>query len=232
MTSIIVINKSTVVRNADVQTMARACAAQINLHAAPAWGKTPIPVIYSSTPQDAAPGSWVIAILDNPDQANALGWHTESQGEVIFGRVFAKPVLDNGGAVFSGALSISSVLSHEVVETFCDPNVNLWADSGRGYAIALEACDPVESDSYGITVETTTVQVSNFVTPRWFDPQARHSTGLDYLGKLSAPFTMTKGGYWVQEKEGRVSQKFGETFPEWKKALKSVDTGRASRRTQ
>lgn len=231
MTSIIVINKSTLVTNAEVQLMTRACATQISQHVAPAWGKTPIPVIFSSTPQDAAPGSWVIVVLDTPDQADALGWHTENQGEFIFGRVFAKPVLDNGGDALTKPLSVASVLSHEVVETFCDPNVNLWADTGKGFTLALEACDPVESDSYAITVDTTAVTVSNFVTPRWFDPQARHTRGLDYLGKVSRPFTMTKGGYWVQEKEGAITQKYGEEFPEWKKELKNADLGRASRRS-
>lgn len=231
MTSIVVINKSTLVSNDDVKLMTRACATQLRHHAAPLWGKEPIPVMYSSILEDAAPGTWVIAILDDADQAGDLGWHTEEQGDLIYGRVFAKPSLDAGGTALSGKYAVSSVLSHEVLETFVDPNVSLWAQSSTGLLISYEVCDPVESDGYDITVYQHKVAVSNFVTPAWFDPQASGSDQFDYLSKVHAPFTMSRGGYWVQMTEGKVTQKFGEHFPEWKKGSKQIDTSRAARRT-
>ncbi|MFC0600185.1 hypothetical protein [Streptomyces palmae] len=229
---ITVVNKSTRCSDDDVRTMTRACAAQVQQHAAPAWGQVPIPVVYAASEQEAPPGAWVIAVLDDPDQADALGWHTESEGDVIFGRVFAAPVLDNGGQVLSGPLTVSSVLSHEVLETLVDSHVNLWASNNNGESVALEVGDPVESDSYEVTVPGAgPVSVSNFVTPHWFDPQAGPHEKLDWLGNVKKPFQMTKGGYVIVMREGKTQQIFGDTYPEWRKQAKLADTSRSARRT-
>lgn len=234
MTNIYIVNQSTTVSNGDVQTMARAFAHQLRYDAAPLFGLAPIPVIYA--PKQALkdktlpPGSWVLSVLDDPDQADALGWHTEEQGELIYGRIFARPVLDNGGDALTKELSVASVGSHEVLETFADPHCNTYADSGQGYLVAYEVCDPVESDSYPVEVGKTKVTVSNFVTPKWFDPQAARGDRFDYMGNCSEPFEMTQGGYIVKMQDGRVSQDFGEKFPAWKKPLKQMDTARAARR--
>lgn len=228
MTAIFVVNKSTLVSNTDVKAMTQACATQVRMHAAPVWGLMPIPVIYTSDEKSAPRGAWVIAVLDDPDQADALGWHTEDQGDLIYGRIFARPVLTNGGAALTGTLSVSSVLSHEVLETLCDPHVCLWANDATGQMWALEVCDPVESDSYAIG----TVMVSNFVSPHFFDAQARPGEMLDWQGKCAGPFEMSRGGYAVVIPPGnsQPQQVFGDEFPEWKKPLKQVDTSRGGRR--
>jgi hypothetical protein len=226
-----VVNKSSLCTNSEVKAMVRAVAHQVRYHAAPLWGKTPIPVVYISTAADAQPGSWVIAVLDDSDQSGDLGWHTEKQGDVVYGRVFARPVFDNGGDALHKPLSVASVLSHEVLETFVDPNVNLWADMGKGKAVALEVGDPVESDSYPIEVHGHgDVTVSNFVTPAWFDPRAKAGARLDYLKKVSSPFEMTKGGYMVTLVEGKSKQTFGEHYPEWRRATKASPLSRTFRR--
>lgn len=232
MTAILVVNKSTVVSDDDVRHMTRAVAKQVRHHAAPVWGLMPIPVMFSSTATDAAPGTWVIAVLDDSDQAGALGWHTEDQGDLIYGRVFAKPVLDNGGDALTAQLSVASVLSHEVLETMADPHVNGWYDNGQGTLVAAEVGDPVENDSYliGLAGSTNQVTVSNFVTPAWFDPLASTDSQFDWMGNVHAPFTMSPGGYWVEMSAGKVSQRFGETYPEWRKASKLADTSRTARR--
>ena len=108
-------------------------------------------------------------IQDQPQ--GVLGFHTEDQGGKLWGVVAAKPELDNGAQVTTGDWSVSSVLSHEVLEMFVDPNCNLWANDGKGSAYSFEVCDPVEAPSYAVNG----VSVSNFVTPSWFDPlAARH----------------------------------------------------------
>lgn len=230
MTMICVVNKSTKVSDADVHLMTRACASQVKLHAAPIWGLAPVPVVYHTSEKSCPPGSWVIAILDDSDQAGALGWHTEDQGDLIYGRVFANPVLENGGDALTKELSVASVLSHEVLETFCDPNVNRWCDDGRGTLYALEVGDPVESDSYGISVGGKTVTVSNFATPAWFDAQASSGEQFDFMHRVKAPFQMTAGGYVVKMAGGKVTQQFGEHYPEWRRATKKADTARSARR--
>ncbi len=228
-----VVNKSTLVSNDDVETMTRACALQLQQHVAPAWGRVPAPVVYTEQVQTAAPGAVVIAIVDTTNQPDALGWHSESRGDVEFGEIAAKPVLDNGGDALTKTLSVASVLSHEVCEWFIDPHCNLTADTGGGKAISVEICDPVESDSYPVQIVAsgattpTAVTVSNFVLPAWFDPQPAASQKLDYLGSCTQPFEITKGGYAVVIREGKVQQVFGEQFPEWRKVHK--DTSRYRR---
>lgn len=226
--TITVVNKSTLVTNAQVQMMVRAVASQLWWHAAPAWGMTPTSVVFSLDESTAPPGSWVVGVLDDADQAGILGWHTEENG-VIYGRVFAKPVFDNGGNAVTKPLSVASVLSHECLETFVDPSCNRYADRGDGVAVALEVGDPVESDSYPIKVDTTAVMVSNFVTAAWFDPQATHR--FDYMGLCTAPFQLSKGGYAIQVKEGAVSSIFAEDYPAWRRETKQSPLSRTSRRT-
>ena len=232
-----VTNQSTVVSDDDVALMTRACAHQLRYHAEPVWGRRAVPVVFvpKSAVPAAAPGSVVIAVLDDSDQADALGWHTEDSGDVEYGRVFAKPVLDNGGDALTAQLSVASVLSHEVLEWFVDPHCNLYAGRGDGTAVAVEVGDPVESDSYPVNVKradgtVVPVTLSNFVTPAWFDPQASAGERLDWMGRCTAAFEMTSGGYTIVMAEGQVSQKFGDDYPEWRKPAKLADTSRTARR--
>ena len=105
-------------------------------------------------------------IKDQPE--GVLGFHTEDPGGKLWGVVAAKPELDSGATATTGDWSVSSVLSHEVLEMFIDPNCNLWANDGRGSAYSFEVCDPVEAPTYTVNG----ISVSNFVSPAWFDAHA------------------------------------------------------------
>jgi hypothetical protein len=224
---ITVVNKSKLVTNGDVQLMTRACWKQLRDHAAPAWRMWPMPVVYAASEASAPPGSWVIGIFDDADQAGVLGWHWEQNG-VIFGRVFARPVLDNGGDALHKPLSVSSVLSHEVLETFVDPSCNRMADMDGRVAIALEIGDPVESDSYIVRVSGHDVTVSDFVTEAWFDPQSHGP--YDYLNLCSKPFQLRPGGYYIRYSEGGAQPVYGHRYPEWRKKTKKTELARSARR--
>jgi hypothetical protein len=120
------------------------------------------------------------------------------------------------GGVFLDELSIA--MSHEYVETRIDPYADWWAGYDGKKMVALEACDPVQGDSY----EIDGIKVASFVGPRWF----RGGVGpYDYLSKLSAPLTMSPGGYLIFS-DG--TQTFGERFPEFKRPLVST-LGRRAR---
>src|SRR5512140_1363354 len=114
---IAILNQSTLVVDADVATMTEAIATQVQLDAVPA----------------AAHGIAIVDTIQDQPQG-VLGFHTEDQGGQLWGVVAAKPELDNGGQVSTGDWSVSSVLSHEVLEMFVDPNCNLWANDGKGSA--------------------------------------------------------------------------------------------------
>lgn len=256
---IAVINQSTQVTNSDVNTMCEALQIQFNLHVAPAWNqKAPTVKFYSSLSE--APGyAWVISVLDNPDVANALGYHDETNDKVD-GFIFCAPVLDNGGVVLYDAknpqnVSVASVLSHEAIEMFGDRFANFWSDgptvavNGVNYSeYALELCDPVEGNSYVINVGSTPVSMSNFIFPSWFNPEAVAPANLpfDYLNQLKAPFSMSSGGYLIVRQSGqetqvmamlgqatpKVQQAFGSEMPEWKKSLKKTLFSRATGRNK
>lgn len=225
---IYVANGSTRVTDQDVQQMTDAVATQVREHFAPAWQipVNPVTFLEKSAPRPSAGA--VLTVVDNPDQAGVLGWHTEGKNGVIYGYVFAAPVLDNGGQVLAGATyTVAATLSHEVLETIADPHVNLWATGPSGTLISQEVCDPVENGSYDIDG----VSVSNFVTPDWFDSQCAAGIALDYLSKVSQPFQMDRGGYFVHLKGGKPSQVFGEDVPEWRRDTKSHAKSRAGHLT-
>jgi hypothetical protein len=138
----------------------------------------------------------------------------------------AKPELDNGAQVIVGNWSVSSVLSHEVLEMFVDPNCNLWGSNDHGRVYSLEVCDPVKAPTYDVNG----VSVSNFMTPAWFDPQAPTASQFDKLGKLSAPFSISPGGYVVYSAEGKEHQTSGDDFPAWRKEMKDGLAARTRRR--
>lgn len=224
VTSITIVNVSKYPGVADVMArIARACDHQVRHHVAPLWRIVPPKVSYSAS--GAIPvGSVPLIIADDADQVGALGYHTEHESGQPWGAVFVKTIMENHGDLTVGPLSVSAVISHEVLEIIGDPCVNLWAYDDGLYEYAYELCDPVEGDAY----ECGGVSVSNFVLPSWFDAYARRDARFDYMDTLRAPFTMTPGGYLIRSKDQKVELVFGNRFPEWRKELKRK--ARAARR--
>jgi hypothetical protein len=225
---IAILNQSTLVTDADAQTMTQAVASQVQFDAAPLWDRASATVEFytdTSAVPATARGIALVDTIQNEPQG-VLGFHTEDRGGKLWGVVAVKPELDNGSQVLTGDWSVSSLLSHEVLEMFIDPNCNLWANDGKGSAYSVEVCDPVEAPSYPVSG----VSVCNFVTPSWFDPLAASTAQFDKLGLLTAPFSMLKGGYLVYESAGQQKQQFGDKFPEWRKEMKRAPLARARRR--
>ena len=77
---------------------------------------------------------------------------------------------------------------------------NLWAQAANGTEYAYEMSDPVEEDTFLVDG----IEMSNFVHPAWFEP-FKHPPGtkFDHLGRLTKPFSMTKGGYVIVRKGGK-----------------------------
>src|SRR5436853_433762 len=133
---IAILNQSTLVTPAECATMTQAVAKQVRFDAAPAWDRAPAAVVFYSDPSAVPEQAHGIAVVDAVENQpkGVLGFHTEDPGGKLWGVVAAKPELDNGGKVTTGDWSVSSVLSHEVLEMFVDPNCNLWANNNRGSA--------------------------------------------------------------------------------------------------
>lgn len=223
---IAVINKSSMISNDEVKLMTLGVAKQAREQAAPVWDLKPPKVVYRDSEAATEPGAWKVLIFDDADIADALGYHSDGPDGLPYGRVFVKITQKHN-------LPISGVLSHEVLEIMMDPQANYWADDWREkLSYALEVADPVESDYYDIDVNGTSVKVSNFVFPSWFDPAPPPNSKFDWLGKLSKPFTMTKGGYVIIRDETSSRAVFGSMYPEWKKELKLKSISRTKLRKE
>jgi hypothetical protein len=231
---IAVINQASVVSNTEAQIMCSAIQKQFDLHFNPAWGNAvgSNQVKFYSDASKVPGYAWQIALQDasaDPSLAGVLGYHT-IEGDKISGIIFAKVVIDASGVVLYDAAnpnntSVASVLSHECLEAANDRYCNIYAlgpQLKQGNLFAFEMCDPVENDSYIISVGNQKVSVSNFIFPSWINSQAgKANMPFDYMKKLTAPFTMSAGGYLViMDAAGNQSQIFGEEFLEWKKTAK------------
>jgi hypothetical protein len=141
-------------------------------------------LIFLPKNQSLVPGWWQIIVMDNPDQADALGYHElTSQGSPL-GKVFAKLDLEHG-------YSWTVTLSHELLEMLADPWVNWCAVGSDGKIYALEVCDAVEADRLGYEIDG--VLVSDFVTPAWFEPT--QADRVDFKRRLLKPLQLAEGGY-------------------------------------
>lgn len=193
---IVVIDRSTTENHAALERWVAAIDAQVRYHVCPAWSTHRVPVELGEVVLD---GDWPVYLLDNADVAGALGYHDVDPHGNPYGRVFTKTTRADG-------LTVSSVISHEVIEAVVDPHVNMWAENPHdGKLYALEACDPVESDNYIYRG----VEVSNFVWPEYFELPTS-AVRFDERKKLRAPFTMSAGGYLIVRAGGRVTQVFAD----------------------
>lgn len=195
----------------------------------PAWGiYATIDLAVDDASIPTGPGSddvAVLSILDDEPNPDALGDHTTTNAGAPWAEVAVRPVLDMGGDAYSNpAASVSSVVSHEALELLVDPWVGTWWQRpSDGLLIAAEVGDPVENDAFvkhldGLDVD---VQVSNFIRPDWLRPGTGAGRRFDHLGKLSAPFTMDPGGYWIQWAAGGTpTAVFGDAVSAEKRARK------------
>ncbi len=215
--------------------LAHACAAidlQVADEFADRWGQV-AQVMWIPNGAVAPRGSRVIDIKSKLSVADALGDHSETHAGVQVGEIGWDVIMDNGGTLLTGSLSISQTLSHEVLELLGDPNINRIARSyADGYLYDLELCDWVEGESYDkLLPDGVAVTVSDFVCPAGFDAMAAHSSEFDYLKKLSRPFSMTKGGYMPRTSpKGTDATVYGEHMPAWKREYKRRAMARTHRR--
>lgn len=212
---IAVTNKSKRLSDRDVDAMTEACNQQV-IECAAAYGIVPTPVSFYATDVGLpASNCRIMAIVDTIDYPGALGYHADSYG-IVYGRVLAQDV--DGTAI---------TLSHECLEELVDPGCDAWRDMGAAHSVALEVCDPVEGDAYPAVVtilgEHRQVLLSNYVLPRWFAPDGNGR--FDRMGKLTAPFTMTPGGYMiVRDAAGNEESVFARNA----RARAGGDRGRAA----
>ena len=185
-----VINESTVLTDADVTPVVPALQQQVTNDFRPVWGVDAELTLIPHGQQPPA-GSWWLVILDNSDQAGALGYHDLTSEGLPMGKVFAASDLTAG-------TSWTITASHELLEMLGDPDINLSAfiqnADTTGTLYAYEVCDACEDDSLGYQIDN--ILVSDFVYPSWFESfRTEGSAQFDRMSKMQNPLQLLAGGY-------------------------------------
>jgi hypothetical protein len=194
------VNKATVDLGVPLDRLTGTLQKCFDQHFLPVWG---YPVtLYNTT--DPKPSDWQFIYFDDADTAGALGYHELTFKGQPISKIFVKTTLAAGELV-------SVTACHELFEMVIDPLANLWAEASDGTEYAYEMSDPVEEDTFLVDG----MAMSNFVHPSWFEP-FKHPPGtkFDHLGLLKKPFSMTKGGYVIVKRKGKVSQEYGSKAKE------------------
>ncbi len=186
-----VINASTVIHDTEIPAVVNALQQQVDNDFGPVWGVNANLAIVPTGTQPKA-GTWWLTILDDSDQAGALGYHDLTSEGLPMSKVFAGTDLKYGNAW-------SVTASHELLEMLVDPDINLTVlvqtdSQTAGTLYAYEVCDACEDDSLGYKIGG--VEVSDFVYPAWFETfRTAGSTQFDQQNAVKKPFELLKGGY-------------------------------------
>ena len=149
-----------------------------------------------------------------------LGYHFINHANVAYGFVFLDVAAQYG-------LQWSVTLSHEVLELLADPTTVESRPGPSPYDVEetvqyyLEVCDPVQRDSYKVDA----VDVSNFVTKKWFGLPSNAASTV-YKGDPLDPFTVRTTGY-MQYIENNEPKEFDGPELNAQRAA-GIDAARAS----
>lgn len=168
----------------DVARVAAALQRQATRDFGPMWG---VPATVDSFPrlEDVPVGYWPMIVETDIDTPGAAGVHEDKDGQPF--------------ALIAMSDSWSLTASHEMLEMLADPfgkRVIPGKSPKRGQGrveFLVEVCDPCEGDQFAYTVND--ILVSDFYTPRFFDP--RHVSGVRYSfnGAITRPREILPGGY-------------------------------------
>jgi hypothetical protein len=127
-------------------------------------------------------------------------------------------------------------LSHEILEMLADPYgnrliaaVRLGEDQQR-VKYLVEICDPCQTQWYPVNG----IPVSDFYTPRFFDPVCIEGIRYSFTGALKRPLDIVEGGYltWIDPRDSALYQlRGGESVPVRLLDLTALVSSRAPLRT-
>jgi hypothetical protein len=208
-----IFNKSTILTDTQVAAVVPALQTQVHRDFAPPWG---IDADLTFVPKNKTPDpkSWWLTVLDNSDQAGALGYHDVTNTGLPIGKIFAATDKE-----YNSQWTVTA--SHELLEMLGDPEINLSVfvqnSNTAGRLFAYETADACEADGDGY--EINGVLVSDFVYPAWFEGSSKKGTQFDYRKLIKKPFELRPGGYigyfdvasgsgWQQQTAQRADGKF------------------------
>jgi hypothetical protein len=167
MPVIAVVNETDDVDDADLTVWVNAIQHQLLEDLAPFWKEAAAAnLVVVPQGQEPPQATWQVAILEDADKADALGYHQLTSFSLPLGKVFTRTTRQDGQTV-------SRVLSHEILEMVVDPFITRTQVIGPDTYL-VEVGDPVHLDQLGY--DKMGVLVSNFVTPDYY----RYTSGNRY----------------------------------------------------
>jgi len=187
MITIVVKNRSTVVKDDQVRVVLTALQIQIDRDFCPAWGLGAFHLEMRRIDALIAPGEWQFVFLDRTSDASAFGYHDQTVNGDPIAYIGVQETMDAGG-------EWSVTASHELCEMALNPRLDdSEADNSGNRIYTKEACDAVEADSLGYSIAS--VRVSDFVLPSWFMPEVETSEPRSFAGNVSRAYELAPGGY-------------------------------------
>jgi len=183
------VNESTVVDDAEAEKIMQALQIQADRDFKPIWGQSTKLTYIQKGCKNPKNMAW-LALMDDSDQAGALGYHDLTNDGLPLGKIFARTDLQYGE-------SVSVTASHELLEMLADPYISYTMLTGQGsqtIGYAWEVCDACEDQQFAYDING--IRVSDFVYPAWFQPWRKEgSTKFDHLSKITRPLQLIDGGY-------------------------------------
>jgi hypothetical protein len=195
MINLAVMNQSTAVTDAGVQSLLPSLTTQWNRDLAATWNVDQVAMTFVPAGSAPAPGQWWMVFVDDATQAGALALHDLTDEGLPVAKIFSKLILTDKERIDVAA-------SHELLEMAVDPTLAFAAQDPNGRFWALEIADPCEDDQYAYDIAG--VQVSDFVTRNWFQPKTDAGTLFSFKGNATAAYQILSGGYaqWFDPKHG------------------------------
>jgi hypothetical protein len=177
-----------------LSSAAQALNIQVTQHLPKYWSGTAANV--SSAPSIAAlpSNSWPVFLVKTLPPHEG-GFHMDKHNQP-YAKVIATPA--------DPSWTIDA--SHEIIEMLVDPYGNRMqssqaiaiqadgvVDAPGTFDYLVEACDPCEANDFAYEIDG--IEVSDFITPDFYDAAARPGTQYSYMGNITRPRQLLKGGY-------------------------------------
>jgi hypothetical protein len=184
LNQVAIISQTDNIKFSELTTVSAAIQKQVTRDLSPAWNIEASVDSFASL-EDVPLGYWQVIIMDDiPFDAGGIHLNRKN------GQPYALVKYSDDWAMTT---------SHEVLEMLVDPSGNRTVatnspDPKQGRVLVLvEVCDPSEAPKYGYSVNG--VLLSDFYTPRFFDPVASAGVQYSFSGAITEPRQVLDGGY-------------------------------------
>ncbi|MFE0379587.1 hypothetical protein ACFW1M_29415 [Streptomyces inhibens] len=184
VTQLALVSETAEITASQLNRVAAALQKQATRDFAPLW-QVPATVDAFDRLKDVPVGYWPMIVRDDIGQPGAAGVHLDKNGQPF--------------SLIQYSESWSLTASHEMLEMLADP----WGNrliagqspkSDQGVVeFLVEVSDPSEAPENGYTING--LLVSDFFTPRFYDPVPAPGVRYSFTGKLKAPRKILPGGY-------------------------------------